>query len=487
LDFGQIGGHRLGMLDVVHIFQLDAEYSQFIEDIKKLTQQKLATIQDKPIVTGSPSSISSAVSNWVRLAVGASMSTAPAYWSTARDAWICDFIKQPGNDLLVGAVSTMIAKVAATGWFIEGPLELAKLYRNILLYWSDFGRGWDSFVSKWTEGFLCRDGGGLAERQRTSLTDRTGPSLGFAHLDESKCYYTDDPEESVIYTGGNAPRKVHRANVMRIVDMPSGRDDMFNVGFCSVSRALTTAHVMMDLVRYKRERLSDLPPAGILFINNMQDVEWEDIMAKYDARQRNQGNTTWRDLMVAFGVDPAHPITTEMLSFSELPEHFNEKEAVELAVYTFALAFRMDARELWPVSSGPLGTATEAEIQHLKAKAKGPGIIFSVMERMLNDPLSLPQELKFQFDYKDTEEDKLAAEIAGQKMTNLRRGWEISPNDPNAERMLTTEEVRQMMVMENLVDPAILGMTVDVDRLYDVKRFGPVGRVYSDGRYVRFP
>lgn len=420
--------------------------------------------------------------------VGSSLSTCPRYWSRRRDQWLAGFWKQEGNDLLAGAVSTLIAKIVATSWYVEGPLSVALAYRDILLNQIGFGAGWDEEVTKWVESYLCTDLGGPLERWRTSPTDRTGPALGFAYLDALKCIPTGDPEFPLVYESKDGLRKLHRANVGRIVDSPSGRETDLGVGFCSVSRAVATALIMMEIVRYKRERLSDLPPAGILFINNMIDTQWQDIIKQYDVRQRNQGNQTWRDLLVAFGIDAAHPLTADLFELSSLPEHYDEKVATEMAIYTFALAFRVDPREYWPVSAGPLGTATEAEIQHRKAKGKGEGIIFSAIERQLNSPYSLPRGVHFGFDFRDAEEDKLAADIAGIKITNIRRMWEPHPSAP-AEHpgMITNEEARIMLARQNLIPPEFVsGLNVETERVYDSRLYGPTVRAYRDGRVLRY-
>ncbi|GAF72215.1 unnamed protein product, partial [marine sediment metagenome] len=228
---------------------------------------------------------------------------------------------------------------------------------------------------------------------------------------------------------------------------------------------------------------------------------WEDKVTMYDVRQENEGNEIWRDIMVLCGVDPAEPISADLFEFARVPEHFDEKTAVEIAVYTFALAFRMDPRELWPVSAGPLGTATEAEIQHRKAKAKGEGIIFTEIERQINDPLSIPQAVKFHFDYRDDEDDMRAAEIAGAKIGNVRKMWEASPNrnafgaggeaapgemaeEIESRGMITTEEARRLLALDRLIPPEWVHELEDVSRLYDTKSYGRLARVYRDGSVI---
>jgi hypothetical protein len=343
--------------------------------------------------------------------------------------------------------------------------------------------------------------------------------MGFAHLDEAKCFYRDDPEYPVAYQPPQGDLvKLHRSQVMRITDMPSPSDQDLGVGFSSVSRALSTAHILMDIVRYKRERLSDLPPAGILFINNMTERQWEDIVKKYDTRQRNQGNQVWRDILVAAGLDPEYEVGAELLELSRLWDAYDEQTVTEIAIFTFALAFRVDPREYWPVSAGAMGTATEAKIQHLKAKAKGEGIIFSNIERELNNPLSLPPELTFRFDFRDADEEMSKEEVKKVKIENVRRLWESSPNrqaiamtpqdqteEPpltdeappptqgpgNArspqpglnEGMISTEEARILLAREGILPPEFVSETpAEKEREYAVRNWGPYIRMYKDGR-----
>lgn len=437
------------------------------------------------------------------LNVGATLTKAPRYWSRSRDDWMARFVHKEGNDLLAGAISTMAAKVAATPWYVEGPLVLAEMVRKQLLNWSDFNQGWNSFVTKWVTSYLNRDFGGVVENLRASRSDKEGPALGYAHLDESKCLPTGDPEYPIAYNQGERWVKMHHSWVSHIVDMPSPDDDLRGVGFCSVSRTLSTASILLDLVRYKREKLSDLPPAGLLMINNLSPEEWDDIITKYDARQKNQGNTTWRDLMTVFGYDPAYPLSAELLSFSELWENFSEEESTRLAIYSFALGFRTDPREFWPVSAGPLGTATEAEVQARKAVGKGTGIIYAAIEEKLNGPNALPEGVTFHFDFQDDEQDMRDAEIKNRHAQWIRRLWEgrnpgtsnvaqggVSSVDtpelaPQVGGIITTEQAQALLVRHRIVPADILGLTMDTGRLYNQRAYGPQVRVHRSGAVTR--
>lgn len=470
--------------------------------------------------------ISAAPFNWVIEGAG---ETVPPYGSRARDEYLVKHITKYGNDLLAGAVSNIQSKIVTAHWFVEGPLALASAVRETLLYRSDFGGGWESMAAPWVHGYLCRDGGGVLENLRASRGDREGPSLGFAHIDESKLQRTGDPEWPFKYQAKRGQIKMHRSHVSPIVDMRDGRDLYLGNGYCGLSRTLATSHILMDVVTYKREMLSDMPAAGILFINNMTENQWKDLNEKYDTRQHNTGNTVWKNLMVALGIDPAYPVSADMFQLRQLWEGFDERTQMEMAIYSFALGFRVDPREYWPVSSGSLGTATEAEIQHRKARAKGEGAIFSGIERVLNGPFGIGNVLKFRFDFRDDDEDQQAAEIAKLKIDNIRKMWEASPNalyhqlqglesdvlpatseeeedeDEDATKqvdlgenasdlvgiggMISTEEARSLLVAWNIIEPHVLGQQIAEGRIYDVKglieAYGPWSRVYDDGHVAR--
>lgn len=431
--------------------------------------------------------ITAGQARWLMMQIAGTYEKAPPYWSKTRDDWLVEFVKAEGNDLLAGAVSTVTAKVVANNWYVEGPLLLAGVARDQLLYWSAFGGGWNMMVSPAVEGFLNRDMGGLIELHRASASDLEGPAMGYSHLDESKCYPTKDPEYPFKYASDRGTVKVHRSQVAQLVDMPSGQDRYRGVGYCSVSRAVTIALTLQQVAKYKREKLSNLPPAGIMLINNLGEQEWADLTAKYDTRQTNVGNTVFQNVMFAFGVDPAYPLQAELIEFSALPDHFNEKEFTEMTVYSFAMAFREDPREFWPVSTGPLGTATEAELQARSARLKGEGIIATAIERKLNRSEALPPEVAFHFDFQDDEQDMLSAQLHDLKSQTIRRFWE-PPTGSSAEvGIITSEQARAWAVRERIIPADILAQPMDLDRIYDTKSwrnykgFGPQVRLYNTG------
>lgn len=427
---------------------------------------------------------------WLNLAVFGTQDVCPPYWSEARDVWLRKFIRLPGNDLLAGAIATIAAKLATTRWTIEGPLRAVN-YARQMMQMADFGAGYSSLTMKGAWDYLIQDKGWWMERIRRSRTDRQGSALGFAHFDAAKIRPLRTPDYPAEYrTGAEEDNiKLHASQVIHILDCHSPEEARPGIGFCAASRAYTTAMILIDIAIYDRQRLSDLPPAGLLLINNMQQQEWADLVLKYETGQRQQGNSVWRDIMVAFSLDPTAPLSAEIFSFSNMPEHFDRRTSTEIAVYSFALALRIDPREIWPVSAGPLGTAAEANIQHLKARGKGVGMLLTDFERAMNDGLSLPSSVVFRFDSQDTEEDLTAVRIVDMKARFLRRLWE--PSSETGEGMISTSEARGWLITQGIFNEEDLSQEVTTEQATDIEvaragtiDLGPRVRYSSDGRMI---
>lgn len=417
----------------------------------------------------------------------------PRYWSPRRDAWLRQFYVLPGNDLLAGTIATVVSKIETTNWFIEGPERMANMYRNILMRDIEFGAGYSVFGAKAVTEYLTQDNGCWIERKRADgPTDRPSAADGFALFDSATVTPTGDPEFPAYYLDDEGTyHKIHWSLCGHLVDMPSPDHKMNGVGFCALSRALTTARILMLIAKYKQERLSDLPPAGLLILNNLNEQDWKDMEAKYEVGQKNQGNTIWRNIMVAFGLDPAIPASANLLEFSRLPEHYSEDIATEIAVYSFALAFNVDPSDLWPRRNTPLGTASEASISHLKARGKRTGAIYSAFERFFNDGYSLPRSCSFRFDYQDADEDMEAAEIRLKNVEAIRKMFE--PPNVGGQGMISLEQAQQLLVLNNCAPEFVIqsGAAESVISDTGVNKspyavdMGPNARAYRDGRTIR--
>lgn len=361
-----------------------------------------------------------------------------------RDGWMRTFWQRFGNDLLSAVLAASVAKIQAQNWVMSGPKRLAKLYHGIMRDQADFGRGWDSLTGRGVQDYYTQDNGWFMERLRSGPTDHEGPCLGLAHLDSIRMYPSGNAEFPYYYQDVDGTyHLMHRSQLIRIVDLPSPATALHHheKGFCALSRALSTAMVLTLLVAMKREKLADLPPSAMAIFNNITKKQFESALTLQGAQEDAKGNAVWRSLLPLFGIDPAHPANIQFLSLREVWEGFDEMTAYNVAAYSFAAAWRMDPREFWPVSAGPLGTGKEVEVQAEKAKGKSTGLLFTQLERAINHADTLPEGLTFKFELEDAGDELQQEQIHAIQIQNLKAMQDAGAG-------LNAAEVRYLLAME---------------------------------------
>lgn len=372
------------------------------------------------------------------------------WWSQNRDLDLQDFLMKEGNDILQGAVSSLVKKFQAMNWIIEGAETVTKRYHPIVAQ-AEFGKGWAFLLSRTLQSYFSQDKGAFWELIGEGDIDGPidGAVLGIANLDSRYCQLTGDIDYPVIYwsTKDSKPHKMHRTRIVHFVDMPSPNEDMNGIGFCAVSRVISASTVLLKIATYKNEKLSNLPQAGLLLLNNILPQSWNDAKGDYNTERRRQGEQYWKSVMTLFGLDPSQPATANFISFSNLPESFDELQSTELYVKILSLAFGVDIREFWPQSGGSLGTATESTIMHEKARGKAIGELISNIERAINW-FVLPPTVSFSFDFKDDEQDRTTSEIQKVRIDSIMSMW----RPPSAQELdyglrapVTRDEIRQML------------------------------------------
>ncbi len=377
------------------------------------------------------------------------------YWSQSRDADLRAFVWREGNDILQGALSSMVKWGKTLSWVVEGPDRVVNRYQSTLSE-SEFGEGWGTLISKTLVDYYTQDKGASIELIGAGNPEGPieGPVLGLAHLDSQYIVPTGDISYPVIFNNpkDGKPHKIHATRVIRIVDMPSPNEALNGIGFCAVSRIIATTQVLLKLIRYKNEKLSDMPEAGLLILNNIMPNAWKDVQATHQKDRRKLGHEVWSNIMTLFSVDPEKPATANFVNFATLPDGFNEAEATDTYLNIVALAFGVDKREFWPESSGGLGSARETEVMSQKARGKGKGDIISALERAINWKM-LPASVNFRFDFHDDEQDKLRAEINKIKVESIMGMW-VKPSDRGSglfESPVSRVEIRQILA-DNVPD-----------------------------------
>ena len=412
------------------------------------------------------------------------------WWSPQRDRDLDIFWRRRGNDILQGAISSMVKKFKSMSWNLTGPEKTVARYQKVLNE-AEFGAGWEVLLGKSLQQYNTQDKGGFWELIGAGNLNGPidGPVLGIANLDSQFCQLTGDIEFPVIYYNAKTDKahKMHSSRVVHLVDMPSPNELMNNVGFCAVSRVVSSSSVLLKLARYKDEKLDDLPEAGLLIFNNILPQQWDDAKAGYQRERRRLGQQYWANVMSFFSLDPAAQASAELISFSNLPDSFNEAESTELYINIVALSFGVDVREFWPMSAGPLGTGAETTVQAQKAKGKGIGDIISTVERAVNWKV-LPPSVEFNFDFQDDEEDLLKAEIDQIKTDTIMSMWVFRRGQGGVEieGPVSRDEIRQMLAdnisyfKDDFLDFDVTDETVLADT---EKQFGPIRTIDRYGRF----
>jgi len=339
------------------------------------------------------------------------------WWSTHRDDQLRRFWKTV--DYLSGAVYTLISRMATVPFniipkdmSIQAHQDQAAKFQLLLEDGSEFGDGWPSFFSKWNEDIVSQDNGAFAEI--IGEGDTTGPivgmPLGIAHLDAAKCIRTSSPEFPVVYTDTSGERyRLHHTRVMFASLQPSTMAQMNNVGFCSVSRCINIAQNLLDILVYKQEKLGSRPHRNIMVAQGGLDPEVIQSSFALASEALDNQRLTRYSKSVVIGDAGIPDADLKMVDLSSLPDGFDEQTAITLGMATIALAFGVDARELFP-AMGIGATRADALIQHLKARGKGIGHLLQIAETKIGQKF-LPPTLQLVFDFQDDAQDKQVADI----------------------------------------------------------------------------
>lgn len=388
------------------------------------------------------------------------------WWSRQRDKDLRTFWKK--SDHLSGAIFALQAKISTLPFrisprdaTIKAHHKQAEVFTELLTGTAEMGKGWAAMLDPFIEDLLTQDNGGFLEVVGEGQPD--GPILGFPltvrHLDGAQCTRTSDPLFPVVYTQPKTGRKfkLHRTRVIALSQMPSASEVMNGVGFCAVSRAINIAQNLIDIGIYKQEKLGSRPARQILLGKGISTQQIIDSMRVAAEQMDNEGFRTFAKT-VALGDPKRTDVDLVLIDLASAPDGFDEQTAITLGMYTLALAFGVDARELWPATASG-ATKADAMLQHLKARAKGFGQLISAIEYAFNTKV-LPPHLRFEFDYQDDEQDQQTAEIREKRSTTHERNLRA--------QAVSVRTVRERMLDDgDLTDAQFEALELEDGRLED--------------------
>jgi hypothetical protein len=375
--------------------------------------------------------------------------TLPGWWSRGRDIRLRQMYKE--CDQLGGAVYAMMAKMVAIPFHITPRdtniklhMQQAEQIERNLRENSNLMRGWEDAYSQYIVDLLTQDNGPfcviLGNGPMTGPI--VGPPLGIVHLDAAHCIRTRDPLYPVIYEHRRGSlHKLHYTRVITTPDMPSSDREMNRVGVCAVSRAVQSVQRLIDISRYSQEKLGSRPLRGILTVKGMNRDTLIEAIKEFEMDMSQRGYGYFAKVLALAILDGT--LDVNLIDLASLPDGFDEQTTTTLAMYSIALAFGVDARELWPATASG-ATKADATIQHQKARGKAPGRIMRMVEHQMNFKY-LPRHLKFEFDFQDDEQDLMRAQIHAQRAKGRLDDSKVGVIDDRAylEDMLRSGEIGQ--------------------------------------------
>jgi hypothetical protein len=396
------------------------------------------------------------------------------WWSRQRDVQLRGLLKK--SDHLSGAMYNFATKIAAIplrviprDMSIKSHVLLADEYTRYIHDYSDFGAGWEQFISKWVEDYHSQDNGAFIELIADGPKDTPvqGAIYAMAILDSARCTRTSSPEFPVVYTDDTGKKyKLHHTRVSAISQSPSPKEAMHNVGFCAVSRCVMSAQNLLDIALYKQERMGSRPTQGILLTGGGLDPDDIELAMAVNSQGDTESHLSRYSTYTIVGnknfVDPK----LQQIFLNDAPTWFDERESTIIGMAVIAMAFGMDARELFPSMESSASKA-DAIITHIKQRGKGPGHVLSVIEHTLNTKV-LPTFLKASFDYQDDSEDRQRAEISSiRSYTRVRRIQSgVTSQRVERELMLRDGEITQEQFEELELEDGRLDTGVYVDVLF---------------------
>ena len=325
--------------------------------------------------------------------------TIPPWWSKSRDIELRKFYAK--CDYLSGAINALVSKVTTIPFIvvprdvtIERHVIQAQERTDNLYNVSHFYKGWNYCYGRFLLDFWTQDNGGFMEVLGEGRPDGpiVGMPLGLAHLDSQRCTRTSNPEWPVIYTSKhNEKFKLHYTRVIEASSLPSSDANKNGVGLSATSRAINIAQSLYDILIFEQEKLGSRPERAIIY-GNVSGEHMRDAIMKSQEINDNLGLTRYSKYTYV-GTRRSEDVKLDKLNLAEVPDGFDKRTSIELGMYAIALAFGVDARELWPATQSG-ATKGDAAIQHLKSRGKGIGEIIQITERLINQKFLPPYLLK---------------------------------------------------------------------------------------------
>lgn len=369
----------------------------------------------------------------------------PPWWSYDRDKFLRPWWKK--EDHLAGALAAMQMRIGSIETRIQ-PLnphinvhsEQAKRIYDDMMNGSEFGAGWDITLHKFLEDVFGQDNGGFMLILGAGALNKKlplGSGKTFKHLDSQYCIRTGNPLYPVVYhdPNRNITHVIHESRIIDLPLQPSADATMNNVGFCAVSKVFNTTLRLFDIANYYREKIGSQPLRAFMVANGISPENFAQAIAASEQQLEAKGMTHFSQTVGIASLD--QPLDLKLVELSGLPDGFDEEVITRLSLYTIALGFGVDSREIWTAAEEG-ATRADAVITHMKSRGKMIGHITTTLARQINNKF-LRSHLKFSFDAQDDAQDQLHVDIKEKFSKAIAQDVQSGVVDPRTARMLMVE------------------------------------------------
>ena len=181
--------------------------------------------------------------------------------SRKRDEWLSDVWKLEPH--WAGIINQIVLVDSARPWQLIGGRNQVRLYSNIL-HNADDGSGWREFFRKCALAYRVTDLGAVVELGRFG---RNGPLRALFSVDSTRCKTDKNVQKPLWYYPPSGKRQQWpRGDFLKVVSMPSIREEFRNLGYCATSRAFQIMKLLYGVLIHDQEAVGSKMPRGLLFI-----------------------------------------------------------------------------------------------------------------------------------------------------------------------------------------------------------------------------
>lgn len=373
-------------------------------------------------------------------------SNLPAWGTKARDRKLRDVLLDSDN-LLSSVTYGEVARIMNTSWTItadtDDKTKLVKTWHKKLNK-ANFGMGFRALCGAFAFSYLCQDNGVFFEklvdggRERTHLELKDDEEvLGIATLDSYQCYRTFDPEYPVVYFNpwDNQWYVYHYTKIVYTAQFDQNRELSMGMGLCALSRAYSAACLVKESHIYMYEKISGAEPE-IIFVSGVGQKSLRTALEAAQGEAMARGATRYKGVVFIAppSIGPNFPeVKTHVVGLKSVPDGWKHGDEISLAIYKIALAYGLDAREIWPATESG-ATKADSEVQDRKTSPKGRTEVMRALEYLLNQ-FVLPDGITFRFDDVNTKEQleiERLRKARGDRITGYVRDMVISPDEARA-------------------------------------------------------